>query len=366
MSSTYVRKALIPCGRKWTWIRSKSGCKCWRRSLSRSPQQYFPFPLETVLEDHSTDDDLIGIPFFTWYHIYHYENTAGRISPDYHQPDNLERQRRYTELFVTSFVRCTTSVSLRPKSSWTYTKCPDRSPTILRSACTCSVRYSLTRSPPAFSDLTSWRQDLGILPVAYRWLIEGLTIPWKMSLRSPSFADPKRLLRWQSISPVLTLSRRVHLIRGKQRWSSRWLTVIPIFLMKITSCTRICATARVTKSNHVVWTTTRIRPGSYPIPRYSLGISGHTRVRHTVQYTRHRLLILRVNCHLAAMTDLLILELLFWITFHNTESFQNPIALFIPTLSNHPNKFQSQRGTSLFVSFLIWKSRADLMCRCVV
>ena len=178
-----------------------------------------------------------------------------------------------------------------------------------------------------------------------------------MSLRSPSFADPKRILRWQSISPVLTLSRRVHLIRGSQRWSSRWLTVIPIFLMKITSCTRICATARVTKSNHVVWTTTCIRPGSYPIPRYSLGISGHTRVRHTVQYTRHRLLILlRVNCHLAAMTDLLILELLFWITFHNTESFQNPIALFIPTLSNHPNKFQSQRATSLFVSFLISES----------
>ena len=56
------------------------------------------------------------------------------------------------------------------------------------------------------------------------------------------------------------------------------------------------------------------------------------------------------------MTDLLILELLFWITFHNTESFQNPIALFIPTLSNHPNKFQSQRGTSLFVSFLISES----------
>ena len=149
--------------------------------------------------------------------------------------------------------------------------------------CTCSVGYSLTRSPPAFSDLTSWRQDLGILAVAYRWLIEGLTIPWEISLRFPSFADRKRILRWQSTRPVLTLSRRVHLIRAGQRWSSRWLTVIPIFLMRITSCTRIGATARVIKSNHVVWTTTCIRPRSYPIPRYSLGISGHTRVRHTVQ-----------------------------------------------------------------------------------
>ena len=86
-------------------------------------------------------------------------------------------------------------------------------------------------------------------------------------------------------------------------------------------------------------------------------VLGHTHVRHTIQYTRHRLLIvLRVNCHLAAMTDLVILELLLWIIFYNTESFQNPIALFIPSLSNHPKQFQSQEGTSLFVSFLIAES----------
>ena len=107
------------------------------------------------------------------------------------------------------------------------------------------------------------------------------------------------------------------------------------------------------RSNHVVWTRARFSSGPDPIPCYSLMISGHTRVRHFVQHTRHRLLILRVNCHLAAMTDLVILELLIWITFHNTKSFQNPIAFFIPTLSNHLQKFQSQGGTSLFVSFLI-------------
>ena len=294
----------------------------------------------------------------------HFENTAGRISPDYHHPDNLERQKRYIELFVTSFVRCTTSVSLRPKSSWTYSKCPDRSPTILRSACTCSVRYSLTRSSPAFSDLTSWRQDLGILTVAYRWLIEGLTIPWKISLRSPSFADPKRILRWHSTRPVLTLSRRVHLIRGSQRWSSRWLTVIRIFLHENNVMYANLRNSDSDKKqacsvdNDMYQTQDRIRHR----------VRTHTHVRHTVQYTRHRLLILlRVNCHLGARTDLVILELLFWIFFYNTGTFQNPIALFIPTLSNHPNKFQSQERDVAFRKFShLWKSRADLKCRCVV
>ena len=111
MSPTCVRKALIPCGRKWT-----------TNSLQERMQV-----LTTLVVTFTTTAFPVSLRNFPWRSFYwrrsdlysflyvtssqrHFENTAGRISPDYHHPDNLERQRRYIELFVTSFVRCTTSV----------------------------------------------------------------------------------------------------------------------------------------------------------------------------------------------------------------------------------------------------------------